>query len=71
MNSFYVKIILVHAEVAELADASDSKSEALKSVWVRVPSSAPNTKTPANAGVFCFIILSSDIKCSISYLSCL
>lgn len=29
------------AEVAELVDAADSKSAALKSVWVRVPSSAP------------------------------
>ena len=52
IHSTYVKIILVLAEVAELADASDSKSEALKSVWVRVPPSAPNIKTPANAGVF-------------------
>jgi hypothetical protein len=31
-----------HAEVAELVDAVDSKSTALKSVWVRFPPSAPN-----------------------------
>ena len=30
------------AEVAELVDAADSKSAALKSVWVRFPSSAPD-----------------------------
>src|SRR5690606_31968169 len=29
------------AEVAESVDAADSKSAALKSVWVRVPPSAP------------------------------
>ena len=29
------------AEVAELVDAADSKSAALKSVWVRVPPPAP------------------------------
>lgn len=29
------------AEVAELVDAADSKSAALKSVWVRFPPPAP------------------------------
>jgi hypothetical protein len=32
------------AEVAESVDAADSKSAALKSVWVRVPPSAPNSQ---------------------------
>lgn len=30
------------AEVAELVDAADSKSAALKSVWVRFPPPAPD-----------------------------
>src|SRR5690606_7688415 len=35
-------IIRARAEVAESVDAADSKSAALKSVWVRVPPSAPD-----------------------------
>src|SRR3546814_3877585 len=34
-------IIRARAEVAESVDAADSKSAAFKSVWVRVPPSAP------------------------------
>ena len=36
---------LHQAEVAELADAADSKSAAVKSVWVRVPPSAEHEKS--------------------------
>src|SRR5690606_33166494 len=35
-------ILRARAEVAESVDAADSKSAALKSVWVRVPPSAPD-----------------------------
>ncbi len=41
-----------HAEVVELADASDSKSEALRGVRVRVPPSAPIRKDLLNKGIF-------------------
>ena len=39
------------AEVAELADAPDSKSGARKGVWVRVPPSAYEEKLPARRDV--------------------
>src|SRR5690606_36809273 len=35
-------IIRARAEVAESVDAADSKSAGLKTVWVRVPPSAPD-----------------------------
>src|SRR5690606_6067610 len=37
------------AEVAESVDAADSKSAALKSVWVRVPPSAPVAENPCES----------------------
>ncbi len=46
-------ILRGRAEVAESVDAADSKSAALKSVWVRVPPSAPGL-TAASAAV-CFL----------------
>jgi hypothetical protein len=50
---FLDKIIYApHAEVAELADAVDSKSTALKSVPVRVRPSAPSFKALPVQGIF-------------------
>src|SRR5690606_13805532 len=40
-----------HARVAELVDASDSKSDGLRVLWVRVPPRVPNRTPAPNMGV--------------------
>jgi hypothetical protein len=39
------------AGVAELVDAADSKSAALKSVWVRFPPPAPSQHPTSSVGI--------------------
>ena len=53
------------AEVAELVDAADSKSAALKSVWVRFPPPAPN-KCILYIYLFISILFHSTITNSIN-----
>jgi hypothetical protein len=50
--SVRMNVAYKHAEVAELADAADSKSAAREGVGVRLPSSAP--RIPGHPGIFYF-----------------
>gem|GEM_PF-6458745 len=45
------------AQVAKLVDALCSGRSAFTGVLVRIQSWAPNLKTPATAGVFCWVLL--------------
>ena len=44
------RLMMMLAEVVELADAPDSKSGVGDNVWVQVPPSAPNLKVADNFG---------------------
>ena len=46
---------IAYAEVVELADASDSKSDGSDTVWVQVPPSAPKKGT--SICLFLFLLL--------------
>ena len=52
--SVRMNVAYKHAEVAELADAADSKSAAREGVGVRLPSSAPIPEACVIRGFFCF-----------------
>jgi hypothetical protein len=55
-----------YAEVMELADVSDSKSDVLRDVWVQVPPSAPlqgNGKTvPLEPDISSFLVGCADMS---------
>ena len=44
---------IAYAEVVELADASDSKSDGSDTVWVQVPPSAPKKEQAPACSFFC------------------
>ena len=50
--------LVIYAEVAESADASDLKSGGGNTVWVQVPSSPPlkDLKIARNSGFFVFVL---------------
>ena len=53
---------IAYAEVVELADASDSKSDGSDTVWVQVPPSAPKKKQAPACFFFCSYVYWWDLR---------